>query len=145
VEIMRLSSPEFKHNAFIPVKFTCQGEAVNPELIIEGIPTQAKSLALIMDDPDAPSGDFVHWVVYDIAVTGRIEEDSIPGKQGVNSSGGSDYVGPCPPTGAHRYFFKVYALDKMLDLYDGADKQALEEAMKGHILAQGELVGLYGR
>jgi len=140
---MRLSSPAFEHNAFIPVKFTCQGESVNPALIIEGVPTQAKSLALIMDDPDAPSGDFVHWVVYDIAVTGRIEENSIPGKQGVNSSRGSDYVGPCPPTGAHRYFFKVYALDKMLNLGKGLRKPDLEKEIGTHILDKAELIGLY--
>lgn len=140
---MRLSSPAFEHNAFIPLKFTCQGESVNPELIIEEIPPETKSLALIMDDPDAASGDFVHWVVYDIALTNSIEENSIPGKEGVNSSGGSDYVGPCPPTGAHHYFFKVYALDKMLNLGKGLRKPDLEKAIGPHILAKAELIGLY--
>ncbi|TAM40720.1 YbhB/YbcL family Raf kinase inhibitor-like protein [bacterium] len=140
---MRLSSPAFEHNAFIPVKFTCQGESVNPGLIIEGIPPGTKSLALIMDDPDAASGDFVHWVVYDISVTGRIEENSIPGKQGINSSGGSDYAGPCPPSGAHRYIFKVYALDKMLNLEEGLRKPDLEKAIGSHILDKAELIGLY--
>lgn len=143
---MKLSSPAFRNNTDIPERFSCRGSGVNPALVIEGLPGDAKSLALIVDDPDAQHGTFVHWVVYDIALTSRIEEDSLPGKQGVNSSGGTSYVSPCPPPGKkHRYFFKVYALDKMLDLYDGADKQALEEAMKGHVLAQGELVGLYGR
>ena len=140
---MRLSSPAFEHNAFIPLKFTCQGESINPKLIIEEIPLETKSLALIMDDPDAASGDFVHWVVYDIAVTSNIEENSIPGKEGVNSSGGSDYVGPCPPTGAHHYFFKVYALDKMLNLGKGLRKPDLEKAIGPHILAKAELIGLY--
>jgi hypothetical protein len=140
---MRLSSPEFKHNAFIPSKFTCQGESVNPALIIEGIPSGTKSLALIIDDPDALRVNFVHWVVYDIAVTSRIEENSIPGKQGVNSLGGVDYVGPCPPTGAHRYFFKIYALDKMLDLGEVINKPGLEKAIGPHILDKAELVGLY--
>ncbi len=140
---MRLSSPEFKHNAFIPSKFTCQGEGVNPALIIEGIPSGTKSLALIMDDPDALSGNFVHWIVYDIAVTSRIEENSIPGKQGVNSLGGLDYVAPCPPTGAHRYFFKIYALDKMLDLGEVINKPGLEKAIAPHILDTAELIGLY--
>ena len=79
---MKLSSPAFAHNTFIPLKFTCEGQRINPALAIEGIPKEAKTLALIVDDPDAPSGDFVHWVVYDIAITSRIEEDSIPGKQG---------------------------------------------------------------
>ncbi|MFA4854526.1 MAG: YbhB/YbcL family Raf kinase inhibitor-like protein [Candidatus Omnitrophota bacterium] len=140
---MKLSSPEFKHNAFIPAKFTCQGQGVNPTLIIEGIPLGTKSLALIMDDPDALRVNFVHWVVYDIVVTSRIEENSIPGEQGVNSLGGLDYVGPCPPTGVHRYFFKIYALDKMLNLGAVINKPSLEKAIGPHILDTAELVGLY--
>jgi len=142
---MRLLSPAFEHNASIPAKFTCQGESINPALIIEGIPAGTKSLALIMDDPDASNGDFVHWVVYDIAVTGRIEENSIPGKQGANSAGGSNYVGPCPPTGTHRYFFKVYALDKILNLGKGLRKPDLEKEIGPHILDKAELIGLYKR
>lgn len=142
---MKLSSPAFEHNAFIPAKFSCRGEGVNPPLSIEGIPGETKSLALIVDDPDAPSGDFVHWVVYGIAVITRIEENTIPGKQGINSSGNLNYVSPCPPTGVHRYFFKVYALDKMLDLDEGINKRNLERAMSGHILDKAELVGLYQR
>ncbi len=140
---MRLSSPAFEHNGSLPEKFTCQGDSINPALTIEGIPAGTKSLALIMDDPDAASGDFVHWVVYDIPVNAGIEEKSIPGEQGVNSSGRQDYVGPCPPTGAHRYFFKVYALDKMLNLEKGLRKPDLEKAIGPHILAKAELIGLY--
>jgi len=140
---MRLSSPAFEHNGPIPGKFTCQGEGVNPALIIEGIPPEAKSLALIVDDPDAPGGDFVHWVVYDIPVTAGIEENSIPGKQGVNSSGRTNYASPCPPTGTHRYFFKVYALDKMLNLEEGLRKADLEKAIASRILEKAELIGLY--
>ena len=140
---MKLSSPAFAHNTFIPLKFTCEGQRINPALAIEGIPKEAKTLALIVDDPDAPSGDFVHWVVYDIAITSRIEEDSIPGKQGANSAGNQNYVSPCPPTGVHRYFFKIYALDKMLNLDNGLSKIDLEKAMSGHILDKAELVGLY--
>lgn len=140
---MKLSCPVFEHNAFIPLKFTCEGQGINPPLIIEGTPKEAKSLVLIVDDPDAPSGDFVHWVVYDIAINSRIEENSIPGKQGANSSGNQNYVPPCPPTGTHRYFFKIYALDKMFNLNNGLSKIELEKAMFGHILDKAELIGLY--
>lgn len=140
---MRISSPAFEHNAFIPVKFSCQGKGVNPPLAIEGVPKETKSLALIVDDPDAPGGDFVHWVVYNAPVIGRVEENSVFGKQGVNSSGRLDYVSPCPPTGVHRYLFKIYALDTLLDLKAGISKADLESAMVGHILDQAQLVGLY--
>ena len=140
---MKLSSPEFEHKAFIPQKFTCQGKGVNPGLVIEGIPSEAKSLALIMDDPDAPGGDFVHWVLYNIPVTSRIEEDTILGKQGLNSLGRLGYVSPCPPTGVHRYFFKVYALDKMLNYDEGLSKSELEKEIFAHLLDKTELIGLY--
>ncbi|MDD5561264.1 MAG: YbhB/YbcL family Raf kinase inhibitor-like protein [Candidatus Omnitrophica bacterium] len=140
---MKLSSPEFKNMAFIPQKFTCQGKGINPELVIEDIPDNAKSLVLIMDDPDAPSGDFVHWVLYDIPVTSRIDENTSPGKEGLNSLGKSGYVSPCPPSGTHRYFFKIYALDKILDRDKGLSKYELEEEISAHLLDKAELVGLY--
>ncbi len=140
---MKLTSPEFEHNKFIPAKFSCQGKGINPALFIEGMPKEAKSLALIVDDPDAPGGDFVHWVVYDIPLIEQIKENSIPGKQGVNSLGKLGYVGPCPPTGAHRYFFKIYALDKILNLDEGVSKADLEAAMAAHIIDKTELIGLY--
>jgi Raf kinase inhibitor-like YbhB/YbcL family protein len=140
---MKILSPEFENNKFIPQKFTCQGEDVNPALIIEDMPKEAKSLALIVDDPDAPMGTWIHWVVFDIPIGNRIEEDSIPGKQGINNFGRKDYGGPCPPFGTHRYFFKIYALDKMLNLNEGITKKALESAMDGHILDKAELIGLY--
>ena len=140
---MKLSSPAFEYKALIPVKFSCQGESVNPALVIENIPKETKSLALIVDDPDAPMGNYVHWVVYDIPVITQIAENSIPGKQGVNSSGNINYVGPCPPTGTHRYFFKIYALDKMLGLSEGLAKVDLEKEMQGHVLEKAELLGLY--
>lgn len=140
---MKLSSPEFEHKAFIPQKFTCQGKGVNPALIIEGIPENAKSLALIMDDPDAPSGNFVHWVLYDIPVTNLIGENTIPGKQGLNSLDKLGYVSPCPPTGAHRYFFKIYALDKILNSGPGMSKSELEKEIAAHSLDKAELIGLY--
>ena len=140
---MKITSPEFQHNTSIPKKFTCQGEDISPTLIIENIPEGTKSLALIVDDPDAPMGTWVHWVVYDIPVISRIEENTIPGKQGMNNFGTKDYGGPCPPSGTHRYFFKIYALDKELDLQESIRKSALEKAMESHILDKAELIGLY--
>ena len=140
---MRLTSPEFNNNGLIPKKFTCEGEDINPAFIIEEIPAGAKSLALIVDDPDAPMGTWVHWVVYNIPVISRIDEDSIPGEQGINDSGRRDYHGPCPPSGTHRYFFKIYALGAELNLRAGLNKQELEKAMQGHILENAELVGPY--
>lgn len=142
---MKITSPEFKHNEFIPKKFTCEGSDINPVLTIEDIPKDTKSLALIVDDPDAPMGTWVHWVVYDIPVVPRIDEDSIPGKQGGNDFNRQDYGGPCPPSGTHRYFFKMYALDTQLNLAEGISKKALEKAMEGHILGKAELIGLYQR
>ena len=140
---MKITSPEFKHNESIPKKFTCQGQGINPALDIEDVPENAQSLALIVDDPDAPMGTWVHWVVFDIPVISRIEEDSIPGKQGSNDFRRKDYGGPCPPSGTHRYFFKIYALDTKLNLAEGIDKEALEKAMPPHILDKAELIGLY--
>ena len=140
---MRITSPEFKHNEFIPKKFTCEGQDINPALIIEGMPEEAKSLALIVDDPDAPMGIWVHWVVYDIPVVNRIEENSIPGRQGMNDFSRKAYGGPCPPSGTHRYFFKIYALDAMLNLKEGVNKKGLENALQGHIVDKAELIGLY--
>jgi Raf kinase inhibitor-like YbhB/YbcL family protein len=140
---MKITSPDFENNKFIPVKFTCEGDDVNPTLIIEGIPKEAKSLALIVDDPDAPGRVWVHWVVYDIPVVGRIDEKSFPGKEGMTDFGKKGYGGPCPPSGTHRYFFKIYALDKALDLNEGIRKPDLEKAMQGHILDKAELMGLY--
>ena len=142
---MKLTTPEFKNNGLMPKKFTCEGDDINPALIIEGAPSNTKSLALIMDDPDAPVGTWVHWVVFNIPVTGAIEENGIPGTQGSNNSGRPAYHGPCPPSGTHRYFFKIYALDKELDLPAGTSKGQLEKAMQGHILDKAELVGLYKR
>lgn len=140
---MKLTSPEFENNKYIPSKFTCEGQDVNPALEIRDVPSGAQELALIVDDPDAPMGTWVHWVVYNIPVISRIDENSAPGKQGVNNAGQIKYHGPCPPQGTHRYFFKIYALDKKLELKEGVSKGALEKAMQGHILDKQELVGLY--
>lgn len=141
---MKITSPEFKHNEFIPKKFTCEGRDINPALIIEQVPEGVAALALIMDDPDAPMGMWVHWVVYNIAPgTTRIDEDSVPGKECMNDFRRESYGGPCPPSGTHRYFFKIYALDTELNLPKGAKKETLEKVMEGHILGKAELIGLY--
>lgn len=140
---MNLLSPAFKQNQMLPARFTCQGEDINPPLVIENIPKEAKSLALIVDDPDAPAGTWVHWVVFDIPVISKIDENSIPGKQGYNDFSRNDWGGPCPPSGTHRYFFKIYALDTILNLKEGIHKKDLEKAMQGHILDKAELIGLY--
>lgn len=131
----------------MPAKYSCDGENVNPPLSFLNVPVNAKSLVLIMDDPDAPMGTFVHWVLFNLypKIKG-IEENSIP--QGValgkTSAGGMDYVGACPPFGTHRYFFKLYALDAVLSLTN-LSKAGLEKAMQGHILEKAELIGLYSR
>ncbi|MFC1666277.1 YbhB/YbcL family Raf kinase inhibitor-like protein [Candidatus Omnitrophota bacterium] len=140
---MNITTPEFENSGFIPKRFTCQGEDINPALIIAGVPNQTKSLALIVDDPDAPMGTWVHWVVYDIPVVSRIDENSVPGKQGINDFGRKNYGGPCPPSGTHRYFFKLYALDKELNLKEGVNKWDLEKAIEGSLLDKAELIGLY--
>jgi Raf kinase inhibitor-like YbhB/YbcL family protein len=142
---MKIVSPSFKNNEKMPARYTYDGEDINPSLEIENLPIGTKSLALIVDDPDAPMKTWVHWVLYDIPPSGHIGEDSIPGKQGINDSGGKDYHGPCPPSGTHRYYFKVYALDKVLALNEGISKADLEKAMQGSILSSAELVGLYKR
>ncbi len=141
--MMKLASPAFAHQATIPPKYTCQGEDISPPLTLSNIPEGTKSLALINDDPDAPMRTWNHWLIWNIKPTGEIKENSAPGTQGKNSWGRNDYGGPCPPKGTHRYFFKLYALDREMDLPEGATKSELEKAMVGHILEQAELVGLY--
>lgn len=144
---MRIQSLAFTHNQQIPSKYTCDGENINPPLTFSDIPEGAKSLALINDDPDAPVGTWIHWTVWNIPPqTKEVKENGKPeGVEGTTSFGKPGYGGPCPPSGTHRYFFKLYALDTILELNTSATKQDLEEAMAGHILAQGELIGLYAR
>ena len=144
-DIMKVKSV-FNNMDRVPVKYTCEGEDVSPPLEVLGIPEGAKSLAVIMDDPDAPVGTWVHWVVWNLPVE-NIEEGSSKGVKGKNSWGRLGYGGPCPPpgNGVHRYFFKVYALDAELGLGEGASKEELLKAMEGHILAKAELVGTYSR
>jgi len=142
---LTIISPAFKSNKSIPFKYTCNGDDVNPPLNIEGTPEETKSLVLIVDDPDAPMGTWDHWIVWNIPPTNKIEENSAPGTEGLNDFRKHSYGGPCPPSGTHRYFFKVYALDTKLSLDPNSRKKDVEKAMKDHILAKGELVGLYSR
>ncbi|HEY9848758.1 MAG TPA: YbhB/YbcL family Raf kinase inhibitor-like protein [Leptolyngbyaceae cyanobacterium] len=151
---MKLESDSFSANGTIPPKYTCDGQNISPPLKWDTPPISTQSLALIVDDPDAPSRTFVHWVLYDLPPeTGNLPE-AIPadrpilegfGVQGKNDFGKLGYGGPCPPSGTHRYFFKLYALDRVLELAAGATKEQLEAAMNGHILAAAELIGYYAR
>lgn len=141
---MEISSSAFENQKLIPMKYTCEGENVNPPLEIKSIPFATKSLALIVEDPDATNGTFDHWIQYNITPDHHsIAENSLAGISGKNGTGNTGYHGPCPPSGTHRYFFKVYALDILIDAKEGIDKQTLQKAMKNHILANGEIVGLY--
>lgn len=141
-----VKSPAFENNKLIPVKYTCDGADVNPPLAIEDAPEETKTLVLIVDDPDCTTGTFDHWVVWNIPpTTCKIEENTVPGTEGVSTFRKHAYGGPCPPYGTHRYFFKVYALDTQLDLESNSTKRDVEKAMKGHVLAEGELIGLYRR
>lgn len=141
-----VKSSAFEPGKKIPKKYSCDGNDINPPLIVEGIPKEAKTLALIMDDPDAPNGTFDHWIVWNIpASNSKINENSVPGKEGMNSARKPSYMGPCPPNGTHRYFFKVYALDTELSLGVNSRKKDVEKAVQGHVLAKGELIGLYSR
>ena len=144
---MKITSSAFQEGSNIPSKFTCDGSDTSPPLQITGVPSEAKSLVLIADDPDAPSGLFTHWLIWNIPPqTNSISEGSAPkGVPGTNDFGKSGYKGPCPPPGTHRYSFKIYALDRELDLRGGAKRSQLDAAMKGHVVAQGVLVGRYAR
>jgi Raf kinase inhibitor-like YbhB/YbcL family protein len=142
---LKVQSLAFSEGEHIPKKYSCDGENVNPPMEIGGFPEETKTLAIIVEDPDAKGGIFDHWVVWNIPPNEAIAEDSIPGVQGRNSAGEQGYAGPCPPSGSHRYFFKVYALDIRLDLQAGSDKGALQKSMQGHIIAFGELMAHYKR
>jgi Raf kinase inhibitor-like YbhB/YbcL family protein len=144
---MKITSSAFQQGGNIPSKFSCDGPNTSPPLQISDVPPEAKSLVLIVDDPDAPSGLFTHWVVWNISPqTNSVGEGSAPkGVHGTNDFGKSGYGGPCPPSGTHRYYFKIFALDRQLDLPSGAKRSQLDAAMKGHVVAQGELMGRYSR
>jgi Raf kinase inhibitor-like YbhB/YbcL family protein len=142
---LKISSPAFKNRGVIPVKYTCDGKNVNPPLHIDNIPESAKSLAIIMEDPDAPINSWVHWLVWNLPVKKTIHENVSYENEGVNDFQERIYVGPCPPNGTHRYFFKIFALDKLLNLPPSTEKMKLEKAMREHVVAYGELVGIYKR
>lgn len=150
--MLQLSSSSFQPEANIPAQFTCEGENTSPELAWKNAPSGTKTFALIVHDPDAPrSGGFTHWVVYDIPAKvnhirqGAPQGEKLPGggTQGRNDGGKIGYMGPCPPSGTHRYYFYLYALDVELNLQPGATKADLEKAMQGHILEKAELMGKY--
>lgn len=145
---LTITSPAFAEGKAIPARYTCEGRDINPPLAFGAVPVGTRSLALIVDDPDAPAGTWVHWVVWNIpADTREIEEGGLPagGLQGMNDFRRNSYGGPCPPSGTHRYYFKLYALDMTLNLATSTTKAALEKAMQGHVLAQGRLMGTYRR
>ncbi|KHO52870.1 MAG: PEBP family protein [archaeon GW2011_AR11] len=144
---MKLSSPDFLHERMMPPALTCDGADISPELRIADVPKDAESLALIMDDPDAPVGTWDHWVVFNIPpATAVVQKGKEPaGIGGRNSWGRTGYGGPCPPSGMHRYYFRMYALSDMLPLKEGAAKKEVLKAMEGRILAQAELMGTYRR
>lgn len=144
---IKITSSAFQEGGNIPSKFSCDGGNTNPPLQISGVPSGAKSLALVVDDPDAPGGVFTHWIIWNIpAQTTTIPEGSAAkATQGTNDFGKSGYGGPCPPSGVHRYAFKVFALDRQLVLSGGAKRAQLDAVIKGHVIAQGELTGRYSR
>jgi Raf kinase inhibitor-like YbhB/YbcL family protein len=150
---LTVTSTAFAQGKPIPSQYSCVGKGVSPPLAWRGAPSGTKSFALIMDDPDAPAGTYVHWVIYNMPGASQGLPESVPGDakladgslQGSNSSRRTGYTGPCPPSGTHRYYFKVYALDASLSLASGASKEQLLGAIRGHILAEGELMGTFSR
>ncbi len=145
---LMISSPAYENNENIPEKYTCDGTNINPPLKISNVPQQAKSLALIFDDIDAPGGGYVHWILWNIDPgTREIKENSVPKEavQGTNDFKKQNYGGPCPPTRPHRYVFKIYALDARLDLSASSKKTDLEKAIKGHVIARSQWLGKFKR
>jgi Raf kinase inhibitor-like YbhB/YbcL family protein len=150
---IKITSSVFEDGGLIPARYTCDGADMSPALRWDVVPEGTKSIALICDDPDAPMGTFVHWVIFGLPAETRELTENIPSdetlpngaKQGTSDFGRIGYGGPCPPSGTHRYFFKIYALDTEVDLAAGASKRELVKAMEGHILAQGQLIGKYKR
>ena len=145
---LKLNSKAFSHEGTIPSLYTCDGDDINPPLAIGGVPPESKSLVLIVDDPDAPLGNFDHWILWNISPkTIEIKQNSVPegAVEGKNDFRKTAYGGPCPPEGVHRYQFKLYALDTMLTLGADARKKDVERAMRGHVLDETVFVGLYSR
>jgi Raf kinase inhibitor-like YbhB/YbcL family protein len=148
IEGLKISSPVFENGGEIPKKYTCDGANVNPPLKIENVPSNTKSLALVFDDIDAPRGTYVHWILWNIDPSVKeIKENSVPERvvQGVNDFKKLNYGGPCPPRRAHKYVFKIYALDTLLNLNPNLTKKDLEKVMEGHIISWAQLTGLYNR
>ncbi len=140
---MNIRSEAFLNNGFIPRRYSCKGDDINPKLIWDGVPDGTKSFALSMKDPDAPMGTFTHWLVYDIDKTARkIEEHAVPGKQVKNSFGKKDYGGPCPPSGVHRYFFRLFALD-VESLGEISSKDEFDRKVQEHTIEEAELMGRF--
>jgi len=150
---IKITSSVFEDNGLIPAKYTCDGADISPPLRWEGVPEGTRSIALICDDPDAPMGTWVHWVLFNLPAETKELAENVPtdgtltngAKQGITDFGRTGYGGPCPPGGTHRYFFKIYALDTEIDLTPSATKNDLLKAIEGHILGQGQLVGKYKR
>ncbi len=150
---MQLTSSAFTEGQAIPITYSCRGDNISPALAWSNAPADTKSFALIVDDPDAPAGTWVHWVAFNIPASAAGLPQAVPvsaqlaggGLQGRNSSNHLGYDGPCPPSGTHRYFFRIYALDVVLDLASGANKSQLLQALEGHVLAQGELMGTFSK
>jgi len=143
---MKISSPAFLNNEPIPSKYTCDGTNVNPPLLFENIPKETKSLVLIVDDPDASGGTWTHWLVWNMGPTTKtIKENSLPEDvvEGTTSFGKPGYGGPCPPSGTHRYFFKLFALDTELNLTKNTNKEQLERVVSKHVISKAEIIGLY--
>lgn len=150
---IEIRSPAFEDGEAIPARYTCDGLDVSPQLSWDSVPSDAQSLALIADDPDAPRGTFLHWVIYDLPPDTRAIPEDVPKRQtlpsgaaqAVNGAGSVGYMGPCPPSGIHRYFFKLYALDTQLGLGGGGTNEEVLDAMEGHVIAEGQLMGTYRR
>ena len=143
---MQVVSPVFKEGAAVPAPYSCKGQNISPPLNFVSVPEGAKSLALIMHDPDAPSGDYVHWTVWDIpADTGTLAANSVPvgAIQGQNSAGQNKYMGPCPPSGTHRYMFELYALDTSLGLPAETERDDMLKAMEGRVIEKSTLTGVF--
>lgn len=138
-----ISSPSFVEGGSIPRMYTADGDGINPPLVIEDVPAGTRTMALIMEDPDAPHGTFTHWTLWDIPPAASISENSEPGVTGLNSMNRTGYTPPNPPSGSHRYFFHVYALDYSPNLETGSGREELEDALAGHILGEGSMMGRY--
>lgn len=141
--VLSVSSPDFKNMGPIPYRYTRNGLNVNPALRIKGLPAETKSMVLIMEDPDAPRGTWTHWLVWNIPPVENIEEDSVPGITGRNDFNTQWYEGPCPPTGTHRYFFRVFALNKTIDVSPAISRVELEKEIAPFVVAYGELTGTF--